>query len=619
MTMLSNIKTPAAARQLRVAKFAVPVLLLLQALLIARLAVRHAPTSDEVGHLPAGIYYWRHGTFDLYAVNPPLTRLIAAAPVVVQNPTIEFFGGPPLPVATRMEWSIGQRFIELNPEKWQQYFILARWALIPVVSMGGWIVYRWSQQLYGGTAGLFALTLWCFSPALLAWGASIGPDAAAASFGVLAGYYFWRWAMNPQLISALAAGLTLGLAQLTKTTWVILFALWPILWVVVGAFGSGRSVLLNRSNQAGQLVFVLTLGLYVLNLGYGFEGSLQRLGNYRFGSEALAGPPSTRFGGGNRFSESWLGSIPVPLPEHYVQGVDSQKIDFEIGKWAYVAGHWKYRGWWYYYLYAIAVKVPLGTWGLAILALALSSAGAVLRLRNEQVDEVAIAGQTPFIVSPRYWAGWRSELMLLAPAVIGFVLISSQLGINRHLRYVLPFCPFMIIWISKVAAAVELRHRKNACAAVMGLIATVTSSLWVYPHSMAYFNEFVGGPRYGHRHLLGSNLDWGQDVGLIGEWIDRNPAADPLYVECYTKLKPESFGLKWLTPAYYPQPGWHLISVSCLYDYDDRYAWLRYLKPVDHIGMTIEVFHVTEEDVRRINRQTITSVNDNSGPGGGAN
>jgi hypothetical protein len=40
----------------------------------------------------------------------------------------------------------------------------------------------------------------------------------------------------------------------------------------------------------------------------------------------------------------------------------------------------------------------------------------------------------------------------------------------------------------------------------------IASSLWVYPHSLSYFNESIGGPLYGPKCLLGSNCDWGQDL-----------------------------------------------------------------------------------------------------------
>lgn len=48
------------------------------------------------------------------------------------------------------------------------------------------------------------------------------------------------------------------------------------------------------------------------------------------------------------------------------------------------------------------------------------------------------------------------------------------------------------------------------------------SSLWVYPHSLSYFNESVSGPLNGPKHLLGSNVDWGQDILYARQWYDGN-------------------------------------------------------------------------------------------------
>ena len=46
---------------------------------------------------------------------------------------------------------------------------------------------------------------------------------------------------------------------------------------------------------------------------------------------------------------------------------------------------------------------------------------------------------------------------------------------------------------------------------------SAVSSVWIYPHSLCYFNESIGGPLHGAEHLLGSNLDWGQDL-RYGKW-----------------------------------------------------------------------------------------------------
>ena len=124
--------------------------------------------------------------------------------------------------------------------------------------------------------------------------------------------------------------------------------------------------------QLGMLVICASLSVYVLNLGYSFEGTFTPLGKYRFVSDSLGAEQAdqqARAGGGNRFEHSWLATIFVPLPKNYVEGIDLQKRDFEhYGEKSYLNGVWSDHGWWYYYLEALALKVPVGTWLLLLLA-----------------------------------------------------------------------------------------------------------------------------------------------------------------------------------------------------------------------------------------------------------
>lgn len=58
----------------------------------------------------------------------------------------------------------------------------------------------------------------------------------------------------------------------------------------------------------------------------------------------------------------------------------------------------------------------------------------------------------------------------------------------------------------------------------------VASSLWIYPHSLSYFNESIGGPLNGPEHLLGSNVDWGQDLLSMFHRAKDNPEDSVLIV-----------------------------------------------------------------------------------------
>jgi len=617
-------------------------------------ASRHSPGWDEVGHFSAAISHWEFGRFDLFRVNPPLVRLAAATPLLFAAPRThwsDFFEAP----GTRPEFGMGRQLLAANGRRSFFLFALARWACIPFSLVGAYLCFRWGRELYGQTAGILALTLWCFSPNIIAHGSLITPDAGAAAMGVAAAYVFWRWLKRPTWGWAVAAGLVLGLAELTRTTWIVLFGLWPVLWIVwtkaesrkrkaeENAEGRRQNAERRWARETWQMGVMLLLGLYVLNLGYGFEGSFQRLGEYGFVSEMLGGPkdhaerayrPEVR----NRFEGTWLAGVPVPLPKNYLMGIDLQKSDFENKMWSYLRGEWRLGGWWYYYLYALAIKEPLGTWVLVVLAAGVSLwpggrcppaiarpsalAPGPLRLVPQEAVATEVATPRPVPLAPGpsplapgpsplapgpsgYSAGWRDELVLLAPAAVVLTLVSSQTGFNHHLRYVLPIFPFVFIWASKVARAVELKHWKIASVAGAALLWSVGSSLYYYPHSLSYFNELVGGPKGGHYHLGSSNIDWGQDLLYLKRWLDEHPEAQPLHLAFDCWYDPKLAGVEYIgrPPANSPEPGWHAVSVNQIHNRSGEYEYFLQFEPVGMAGYSIYIYHVTPDEANRVRRE----------------
>jgi hypothetical protein len=56
-------------------------LLAIHTILLAYSGYVHSPTLNEPGHLVAGLSYWKFGRFDVYSVNPPLVKIVAALPI----------------------------------------------------------------------------------------------------------------------------------------------------------------------------------------------------------------------------------------------------------------------------------------------------------------------------------------------------------------------------------------------------------------------------------------------------------------------------------------------------------------------------------------------------------
>lgn len=204
-------------------------ILFVHIILLIYSAIIHSPTNGEVPALSAGIYHWQTGNFDLFRVNPPLVRMVAAIPVLFCNPQTDWSLNHDL-LASRDEFPVGNEFIRLNGENSFRYFMLARFFCIPFSILGAVVCYCWAKEIYGTKSGLIALILWCFSPTILGHASTIGPDAHAAACGIFAAYLFWHWLKSPSAFVTIFSGLALGLAELTKTTWLILFPLWIFLW-----------------------------------------------------------------------------------------------------------------------------------------------------------------------------------------------------------------------------------------------------------------------------------------------------------------------------------------------------------------------------------------------------
>ena len=561
-------------------RFLLGLILVVHAGLLAWGAAVHSPTYDEIGYLAAGLTHWRFGRFELYRVNPPLIRMVATLPLLAANPRLDMSRFSKAP-GMRSEFEVGIDFFKANGPKSFALTTWARWTCIPFSLLGAITCFRWARELHGSAGGCIAIILWCSCPLILGHGQWITPDVGASALGLAACWMFRRWLLEPSWIRVISTGVVLGLAELTKTTWIVLYAIWPVLWLVQRHPGS-------RCREACQLCVIVVISIYVLNVGYAFDGTFRPLRDYRFISQTLGG---TIEAPGNRFAQSVLGGLPVPLPCEYILGIDVQKHDFEGRMHSYLAGELRVGGWWYYYLYALGVKLPLGTLGLFILSSWL------------------------FATSRNYRSSQEFDLTLLLPPLVVIVLVSSQVGFNHHVRYVLPALPFLFISTGRLGRARALGDRGIWWATVALLAGTVAASLSVAPRWMSYFNESVGGPSRGHEHLLDSNVDWGQDLFFLKRWAEQHPEARPLLVAYHGLVDPSLVGLLPLGPflqgneqEVFP-PGWYAISVNILHGYTEPFGGMpasfgpaevrhqllrRFLKldPAARVGDSIIIYEV---------------------------
>lgn len=622
------------------------LLLAVNATLIFYSIHQHSVTIDEVGHIGSGVMSWETETYNAYRVNPPPPRMLATLPLMASDVQLP----PDAAVEARdpndrVEWQLGHLFAEMNRERYPELVHRARYVGILWSLLGGWVLFLWCRDLYGQKGACLALAVWCFEPNLMAHAQLVTPDFPSAVAALLAAYCLWLYMQRPEWSTAWLAGLSLGLALLTKFTLLVFLPVWFVLVLAVRypqsrwvpktppTLQESRSVGIRR--RLAHSVLVLFLVVLVINLAYGFHDTGRKLGRIPFVSQLLRGEPMEPpiypelAMAGNRFAGTWAEDLIVPLPADYLRGIDVQKRSMEEKhkrQWCYLAGEWQEHGWWYYYIYALGVKVPLGFLALMVGGLLLAT------------------------VRHRASAPWRDELVIALPGIAIFGFVSSRTDFNHHSRYVLAALPFLILGVAKFGYFLQRTHDgargaskgtpptlacaagsppapSLACAAgsflVCGLLLWgIVSAVRVYPHSLSYFNEVAGGPQNGSAHLIDSNIDWGQDLPALKRWMDDHPEARPMHAALFTIIDPTIYGLESMplppagpgfapTAQCGPRPGYYAISVNALRGKAligiqvPAYAltYFQHFQPVARAGYSINIFYISPEEAERVRRQ----------------
>lgn len=326
------------------------VLLTSHVLLLVHCATCHSPVRDELVRLRAGREHWETGVFRADPGNPPLVDMCAALPLFVGSACGGTGESPPRPLGANIE------------SKWM---VPSRWALIPFSVCGGVVCFCWARSLFGAAAGLFALLMWSCDPLILAHGALITGDVVATTTGIAASYVFWRWMQNPITKHAATAGAGLGVALISKYVWVIMVPIWFTLWLVQRL----KKPTSRLRQDAWHSCVAGAVALYVVNLGFGFEESFQPISSFEFqnpGMGWLSSVSGYDTDTGDPGAISWL---PVPLPRNYVMGIDAIASHVAIvDRATYVHDDFVESNVWYFYLFGLLVKMPLGTWLLLAVA-----------------------------------------------------------------------------------------------------------------------------------------------------------------------------------------------------------------------------------------------------------
>ncbi|MBI2984471.1 MAG: glycosyltransferase family 39 protein [Candidatus Kerfeldbacteria bacterium] len=551
-------------------------------------AWQDSQTTDEAVHLAAGVSYWRTGDWRLNPEHPPLTKLLAAIPLLALRQLHLPLDRPAW--SERNQWLFGAAMVYgsiAGPFGPRLIMWLGRWPMIVLWGAIGLLIYSWSRQRWGPTGGLVSLTFFAFDPNWLGHGHLVTNDVAAAGFFFASVWALDRLARTPTWSRVLILTVLFAAAQLSKFSNLILWIIIPL----VGAVIASRGHSLFRWRWWWRMMVSLALITPVLIwTTYGFEieridqdpriNQLWQERQWLLESGQIAEQRSivqqlVRWTDPNSASGQWVTSVlQHSIPAYsYWRGVFSTMTHNYAGHAAYLFGQFSLLGWWYYFPVALAVKTPLVT---VVLLLVAGWLGWERWRRHRR---------------------WPDDVWLLGLPPLLYFLWSLTSHINIGLRHIFPVYPFLWLWLGSLAAQPwprwpGLRHWVIG----LGLSLSVMTAFRAGSNTIGYFNALVGGTAGGHRVLLDSNLDWNQDLWRLRSFLNRQR-----FPEVHIVLF-GSVPLEKIFPGAKPvltdddvgrgrrPSGVVTISAGQLYNVNGPFKWLRSKSPQWRIGSSILVY-----------------------------
>jgi len=591
-------------------KFIVVVLLTIMLILEISSALKESQTIDEAVHLASGYSYWKTGDFRMNPEHPALFKLISSFPLLflrlnlpTDDPSWNDYN----------EWEFGHQFLYHNTESADKILFFGRLPTMLISLLLGAFIFKWSRELFGYKAGIFALFLYILEPNIIAHSRYATNDIMITFLFLLSIYYFAKYLKKPSFNNLLVAGLVFAIAQVIKFSAAILIPIFILLFLVKRWQDSqpGKSKLLNyKKFLLGTLVFIL-LTYLIIFISYGFELKIpisdprvvklyqerkDIINSNTYTEQPYFTKPFIKYGdpqkGFGKFLYNLASNFPVPAYS-YFRGFANVIGHNYWGHGSYLLGMNGEKGWWYYFIIAFFVKTPLTILIFLVFSLILLCKKFSKILGRKKGNLPVINSIASFFLSLKKIP--FDYVLLTIPPLIYF-LWSLTSHINLGVRHIFPVFPFIYLISSSVVNYKPKKFKKIYNIIFFLLILFyIFTSFKIYPNYLTYFNEAVGGPRNGAKILQDSNIDWGQDIKKLKKYIDEKQIehlrvvyfgrADLNYYGIYFGPVPNNDEVK---QSGIPKDV-TVISTYILYAGKD-FTWLQEFKPTKSIGNSIYVY-----------------------------
>ncbi|MBI2674423.1 MAG: glycosyltransferase family 39 protein [Candidatus Yanofskybacteria bacterium] len=596
---------------------------------------------DEVPHVGAGYSYITKGDMRLNPEHPPLAKDIAGAALSFLAIDQTVFSTQYWVTDINGQWNFGRILIYNSSNDVNAITRTAKTTMLIFFVLSAILIYRWTRERYGDRAAFIATLLFSFSPTVLAHSRFVTTDMPAL-FGVLLGtYFFIKYLQKPSRRTFWLAVLAFGVAQLTKFSVVLLaplFILMVIAWCIANSLSFRKSAVL-----ATRSLVLMTTGIILV------VWPVYALHTMNYPPEKQSADTEFHLGSyGNRlFADPvvWASDKPVIRPlAYYATGILMVNQRAIGGNNTFFLGEVRNYAWKHYFPVVYGIKEPIAFWGLVVIVLLALS----LKVKNcpapnfsadpagsFPADRQSDRGRTSsgagrHSEKRRVWYGvsfcfqslrsWTKTnfvefSMLLWLAIYWYLSIRANLNIG--VRHLLPTYGFVFILLAGQLERITyyvLRIKRKIVLTTYCLLLTallgwyIVDVVRVHPYYLTYFNQLAGGPAGGHRYAVDSNLDWGQDLKRLADWVEKR-GINKIHLD-YFGWADQGYYLKdklvWINAGTYKDArdflaqnpnGGHIAVSASFYtgsrgDPVNNYIWLDAYRPIATIGNSIFVWKI---------------------------
>ena len=484
------------------------VALIVYPLLLSHYARASSPTFDEGMHIAAGYRYWACGDYGINPEHPPLLKLIAAAPLLHWSLNVyESACGSRTTTNTQL---IATGYRLMNGTDADEVLARARAAAMVFPMLLLVMVFFAAREWFGDFAAGCAAILVVLEPNFTAHGPLIATDMAVAAMTVTTVFSAECYLRRPTIWRLLLLGLVLGLALASKHTAV--FVPFILLLQFAAHFWIQRKSSTPARVEKLLLAWIVACLITVTVLWSTYQFRYSALPGQTQGFEIAKTIEAS--GKANTLTGKAILEIARfhLLPESYIAGLlyvveNSVRPSFIFGK--------RYdTGVWFYFPITILIKTALPLLLLVFFALG----------------------------TPDCWRKYKRELVILIIPVAIFLLSAVTSKINLGVRHILPIYPFFILLAACAIAYYAKQFKAGVGVCAFLLIAQAASYAHSYPNLISYANEAWGGQKNIHRYLGDSNVDWGQSLYRVKDYVSEHGITN-CWIAWFGARKPELAGL----------------------------------------------------------------------------